>query len=132
MRRAFASLAIALLLGACVPSPSYVRSAPAPTTQVRPVVAQPPATARRDADGILGERAGALTRRFGQARIDLAEGDARKLQFASGRCVLDIFLYPLEPGSPPVATHLEARLREGGSATDAASCIADVERSARG
>lgn len=132
MRRIVASLALAAMLGACVPSPSYVRSAPAPAAAARASVAPPLQTVSRDATGIIGERAGSLTRRFGQARIDLAEGDARKLQFASGRCVLDIYLYPIEAGSQPVATHIETRLREGGAPTDAAGCIEDVERAARG
>jgi hypothetical protein len=81
-------------------------------------------------EGIIGERAGSLVRRFGEARIDLAEGDARKLQFTSDRCVLDVFLYPLESNAEPVATHVVARERKGGGETDRAGCIGDIERSA--
>lgn len=81
-------------------------------------------------DSIIGQPASALTSRFGTARIDLAEGDARKLQFRSANCVLDIFLYPLTAGRSPVATHIETRLRRGGMSTDRAACIAEVERSA--
>ena len=133
MRRAVASLAIALLLGACATSPNYVRGAPAATAPAQPATATPRApTVMRGANGIIGSQAGALTRRFGEARIDLAEGDARKLQFASATCVLDIFLYPLEAGAAPVATHVETRLREGGAAADMSGCIAEVERAARG
>lgn len=82
-------------------------------------------------DGVIGERAASLSRRFGDARIDLAEGDARKLQYVSDRCVLDIYLYPLEANADPVATHVEARNRQGGADTDRAGCIAEVERAAR-
>ncbi len=81
-------------------------------------------------DSVIGERATTLSRRFGDARIDLVEGDARKLQYASDRCILDIFLYPLQANADPVATHVEARNRNGGAETDRAGCIAEVERAA--
>ena len=79
-------------------------------------------------DGIIGQRAPSLPRRFGDPRIDLSEGDARKLQFASATCVLDIFLYPLEAGEAPVATHVAARLRQGGGEVDRSACIDTVAR----
>lgn len=82
-------------------------------------------------DSVIGERAERLSRRFGQARIDLAEGDARKLQYTSAACVLDIFLYPLAANAEPVATHVEARARQGGAPADRAYCIAEVEKEAR-
>lgn len=82
-------------------------------------------------ESVIGKQATALTQRFGEARIDLSEGDARKLQFISETCVLDIFLYPLAPRSQPVATHVEARQRVGGGNANRAGCIADVERTAR-
>ncbi|PKP90329.1 MAG: hypothetical protein CVT76_09985, partial [Alphaproteobacteria bacterium HGW-Alphaproteobacteria-15] len=66
-------------------------------------------------------------RRFGAPRIDLAEGDARKLQFAGPSCVLDIFLYPLSAGAEPTATHVDARLRQGGAAVDQGACIRELE-----
>lgn len=83
-------------------------------------------------ESVIGEEATSLSRRFGEARIDLSEGDARKLQFVSDRCVLDIYLYPLASNAAPVATHVEARQRIGGGDTDRAGCIAEVERTARG
>jgi hypothetical protein len=82
-------------------------------------------------DSVIGERAGTLTRRFGEARIDLAEGDARKLQYVSDACVLDIYLYPLSANAEPIATHVEARARQGGAPADRAYCIAEVENQAR-
>lgn len=81
-------------------------------------------------DSVIGKGAGSLTRRFGDARIDLSEGDARKLQFISSSCVLDIFLYPLKSNAAPVATHVEARRRVGGGSADRAGCIAEVEHGA--
>jgi hypothetical protein len=78
-------------------------------------------------EGVIGSPAAALTRRFGEPRIDLAEGDARKLQFAGATCVLDIYLYPVSAAAEPTATHVEARLRQGGGAVDAGGCIREVE-----
>ncbi|MGB3470612.1 MAG: hypothetical protein WBA51_07320 [Erythrobacter sp.] len=79
-------------------------------------------------DRIIGQQAAALTNRFGTARIDLTEGDARKLQFVSEACVLDIFLYPLASGAEPVATHVEARERKSGGAVDRQACMKAVEK----
>jgi hypothetical protein len=86
---------------------------------------------QRDAgfSGVIGVTAPALLQKFGKARIDLAEGDARKLQFVGQSCVLDIFLYPLGRGQPPVATHVEARLRNGGAPIDPGRCIEELSAS---
>ena len=77
--------------------------------------------------GVIGAPAAALTRRFGQARIDLAEGDARTLQFTGTGCVLDIFLYPVTTSAEPAATHVAARQRQGGAAMDPVACIREIE-----
>lgn len=108
----------------------------------RPIASTPPTPDARfrtpqiqrgsDLDSVIGKGAASLARRFGTARIDLSEGEARKLQFISANCVLDIFLYPLERSTAPVATHVEARRRVGGGDTDRARCIAEIERSASG
>lgn len=132
---------VAVLLSAFTISACAGGSGAAPTrtasTAARPPVATPPTNEafrppqvmrQRGLDEVIGARASTLTARFGAARIDLAEGDARKLQFSSDRCVLDIFLYPLEAGSEPVATHVDARLRSGGGEVDRAACIAEIER----
>lgn len=131
MHRIIAALALPILASACAAGSA------GPATP-RPAVAAPsggfvaPGVMRAEGiDGIIGVDAAGLTGRFGNARIDLAEGDARKLQFASDDCVLDIFLYPMEAGGHPVATHVAARSRAGGTATDRAVCIAQVERVAR-
>ena len=76
---------------------------------------------------VIGVHAGDLAARFGLARIDLKEGEARKLQFAGTRCVLDVYFYPVAAGTEPVATHVDARLRSTGADTDKAGCIAEVE-----
>jgi hypothetical protein len=132
VRRPFAILALATGLAGCAggsASGGYVRGAasPAPDGGFR----SPQVMHGSGVDSVIGRAAAELTGRFGAARIDLAEGDARKLQFISDGCVLDIFLYPLAANSAPVATHVEARQRDGGGATDHGSCIAAVERAAR-
>ncbi|AKQ41058.2 hypothetical protein CP97_01880 [Aurantiacibacter atlanticus] len=73
--------------------------------------------------GVIREDAGTLQRRFGQPRLNVVEGDMRKLQFAGEACVLDIFLYPLSPGATPVATWIEARRGSDGAAVDRQACI---------
>ena len=65
---------------------------------------------------------------FGPPRLDVREGDMRKLQFTGEACVLDVFLYPLRPGAEPVATHVEARRTSDGLDVDRAACIAALAR----
>ena len=65
----------------------------------------------------------ALTRLFGAPRLNVAEGDMRKLQFTGSACVLDIYLYPLRPAGEPVATYLEARRASDGLDVDRRACV---------
>lgn len=127
---------LSLFAAACVGGPNVIlppanpsSRTPAPAPQ--PVRAQPQIMRGFGIDSVIGQPAGALTQRFGRPRIDLAEGDARKLQFVSDRCVLDIFLYPTATAPQPVATHIDARDRSTGDELDRAQCIADVDRAAR-
>jgi hypothetical protein len=101
-----------------------VRPAPPPRSSI---VVVPAVMGAAGLGGVIGARADALTRRFGSPRIDLAEGDARKLQFAGSSCVIDIYLYPLSASAEPTATHVEARLRQGGAPADPVACIREVE-----
>jgi len=118
--------AAALALAGCVGGGGGSAAAPAPVRTG--VVRVPQVMAPQGLEGVIGQDAGTLTRRFGAPRIDLAEGDARKLQFAGSSCVLDIYLYPMRPGTEPVAAHVEARLRQGGAEVDRGACIREVER----
>ena len=112
-----------------VNAPPPAARAPAPVSSSAPgAFREAPVQNAAGLEGVIGARAAALTRRFGQARIDLTEGDARKLQFMGASCVLDIFLYPRKAGARPVATHVEARNRSDGADTDRAQCIREVER----
>jgi hypothetical protein len=122
--RAIALTALGLALSGCVGGARPVADRTAPRSAI---VVVPQVMAAQGLGGVIGSPAGALTRRFGAPRIDLAEGDARKLQFAGPSCVLDIFLYPLSAGAEPTATHVDARLRQGGAAVDQGACIRELE-----
>ena len=131
MRRMALALLLAALLGACAGGSAPARPGRAPVAASAPrsaIVVVPEVMSSQGLGGIIGSPAAALTRRFGEPRIDLAEGDARKLQFSGASCVLDIFLYPLSAGAEPTATHVDARLRQGGAAADPGACIREVER----
>lgn len=73
--------------------------------------------------GVIGETAEQLQRRFGEARLDVREGDARKLQFTGTACVLDVYLYPLRRSAAPTATHIEARRASDGFEVDRVACV---------
>ena len=73
-------------------------------------------------EGVIGSTVPDLTRQFGPARLDVFEGDARKLQFSGTACILDIYLYPPAQGREPQATYVDAR-RTDGQDVDRAACI---------
>ncbi|MDT9599216.1 hypothetical protein [Sphingosinicella rhizophila] len=115
-----AALALAVLLAGCVPS-----------TTERPPAMQEPARQVPTAEPILGNVVGrtarALEAQFGKPDLDVREGTARKLQFASPVCVLDTYLYPRRGGGEAVVTYVDARLPDGRD-MDRASCIAALSR----
>jgi predicted small lipoprotein YifL len=140
----FASLlALALVpaLAACGGSGGKVASAsakPAKTalakqkTPVRAPLAGTPMSARVQSlpgvEGVIGAGVTDLTRRFGTPRLDVIEGDARKLQFAGTACVLDIYLYPVARGGEVQATYVDARRASDGQDVDRAACIAALRK----
>ncbi|WP_233997248.1 hypothetical protein [Porphyrobacter sp. HT-58-2] len=128
IRAVAALLAVGLLLGGCAgggkPSPARGSGGIPPRSTI---VVVPQVMAAQGLEGVIGSSASGLTRRLGVPRIDLVEGDARKLQFAGAACVLDIFLYPPGAGAEPTAAHVEARLRQGGAPVDAGACIREIE-----
>ena len=75
---------------------------------------------------VIGQNAAGLVRLFGEPDADVREGVARKLQFQSGICVLDAYLYPAGSGEPKV-TYIDARELDG-STIDRASCVAALTR----
>ena len=140
--RIAAALCAIPLLAACGASASggggggKVQSASGPkrpmTGNVRQPVRRPPpppAQIQRlpGLEGVIGASAADLTRQFGAARLDVWEGDARKLQFTGSPCVLDIYLYPGAEGREPHATYVDAR-RTDGREVDRAACVAALRK----
>ncbi|MDE2303042.1 MAG: hypothetical protein KGK11_10840 [Sphingomonadales bacterium] len=121
------------LLAACG-GPAAVTSAPPPRRY-----AAPPPPLRRLApgtvhfqnlpglEGVIGATEPRLVAQFGPPRLDVIEGDARKLQFTGVPCVLDIYLYPAAPGAEPQAAYVDAR-RTDGRDVDRAACVAALKR----
>jgi hypothetical protein len=79
-------------------------------------------------ESVIGADARRLTELFGSPRLTVPEGDAMKLQFSGSACVLEVFLYPLRPGGPPTATHVEARRASDGQKVDRANCVTALRR----
>ncbi len=130
-------LASALLLAGCGGAANSVKSVstatlPPPPTVTRPVTQRPAIRPRVMAapglEGVIGAGAGDLQRQFGAARLDVIEGDARKLQFSGNACVLDVFLYPETEGREPTATYVEARRASDGKDVDRTSCVAALRK----
>jgi hypothetical protein len=116
----FLIVAGAVALSACGPSDTSVRPAgyvPLPSNAL-----PPPASVA----AISGQTAPRLIAQFGQPLSDVAEGNARKLQFAGPICVLDAYLYPQGRGEP-VVTYIDTRQRSGGP-IDQASCVAALTK----
>ena len=142
MKRLACALLLLSSLAACtaVPTPGQPDTPPPPRPQVtgvpptRPVT--PPSAGFRapeihrapGLESVIEHDAASLARTFGQPRLDVREGDMRKLQFAGQSCVLDVFLYPLRPGAEPVATYTEARRASDGQEVDRAACVAALRR----
>ena len=140
-RRLSLTLATLLLAGCTttvVPTPQQQPPAPPRDAQAVPPTRPltPPVTDARapqiqrlpGLEEVIERDAASLTRRFGNPRLDVREGDMRKLQFAGEPCVLDVFLYPLRAGQEPVATYVEARRASDGQEVDRAACVAALRR----
>jgi hypothetical protein len=137
-----AAVAPALLLAGCgesstdrrvVSTKAPPRQRVAVATPVRrpaPPVVPPPAKVQAlpGIEGVIGVTTAQLTREFGTPRLDVWEGDARKLQFSGTPCVLDVYLYPSAPGREPVSTYVEARRNTDGRDVDRAACIAGLRK----
>jgi hypothetical protein len=77
--------------------------------------------------GVIGVTEDQLVRQFGPARLDVWEGDARKLQFIGKACVLDVFLYPTAQSRAPLASYVDARRSSDGKDVDRAACVAALK-----
>ena len=105
-----------------------VRVATAVRTPVRRAGLSPQVQALPGLEGVIGASSADLQRQFGTARLDVWEGDARKLQFSGAPCVLDVFLYPGERGAEPHATYVDARRPSDGQDVDRAACVAALRK----
>jgi len=129
-KRIFAALSVTALLSACGGGgPARPGTAPLPpVSSVKPAPVPPPRPGVQvlrapGMEGVIGANANALLRSFGDPRLDMREGDVRKLQFSGGACVLDIYLYPPANGGEEVATHVDARRGSDGQDVDRAACV---------
>ncbi|EJL33188.1 hypothetical protein [Novosphingobium sp. AP12] len=138
LRGALAAASLALLMAACTSGATGgVASAPQPPKRTSgvPSVRQPTRTPTRDAqvqmapglEGVIGANQGQLVRLFGEPRLDVWEGDARKLQFTGTACVLDVFLYPSTTSKEPHASYVDARRSSDGQDVDRGACVAALK-----
>lgn len=70
---------------------------------------------------LVGLDAKRLIARFGEPRLDIRDRTVRKLQFMTGDCVLDAYLYTTARGREPTVTYIDTR-RTDGSDVDPAAC----------
>jgi hypothetical protein len=76
---------------------------------------------------VIGADADALIRQFGPPRLDIHDGDARKLQWSGTACILDAYLYPGDHGGRASATFVDTR-RGDGRDVDRAACITALRK----
>ena len=114
------------------PAPHRPRARAIPPTRPapppKPVFRAPEVQHIAGLEAVIDKDARALVTTFGAPVLDVHEGDMRKLQFVGTACVLDVFLYPLKPGSEPVATYVDARRASDGLDVDRAACVAALIR----
>jgi hypothetical protein len=115
LKRRSASLSILLIVAGCV--------APTKAPPPQPVTPRAPTFSTVGLEAVMGSTASALEAQLGKPQLDVTEGSARKLQFASSICVLDAYLYPPAKGGDAVVTYVDARQPDGRD-VDRASCVA--------
>lgn len=116
-----------LVLAGCV-APRAAEPPPPPVQRPAP---QPPTYSTLGLESVMGRDAGTLIAQLGRPDLDVREADARKLQFSSGICVLDAYLYPPARGGEAVVTWVDARLPDGRD-FDRASCVAALVQRQQG
>ncbi|MFM9852288.1 MAG: hypothetical protein ACKVOJ_05715 [Sphingomonadaceae bacterium] len=118
MNRIACALIMTAMLSACSQAP-----VPRPVSaSVVPATSRVPTIVPAGLDRVIGKDARGLVSLFGAADLDVIEADARKLQFGTGSCILDAYLYPPAKGREPVVTYIDARQPDGRD-VDKASCI---------
>ena len=86
-----------------------------------PSMPPPPAASYGPPQPLVGYDAKRLIARFGEPRLDIRDRTVRKLQFETGGCVLDTYLYTMARGREPVVTYIDTR-RPDGADIDPARC----------
>jgi hypothetical protein len=111
--------------GVAKPAPVVLRPSrlPAVRQPVRRPLPPIQAQALPGLESVIGSTSAELIRQFGPARLDVVEGDARKLQFAGAACVLDVYLYPSAAGREPQASYVDARSASDGKDVERVACI---------
>ncbi len=112
-----------LIILSTIPALSACVSSGAVTTPTSlPTAAESPLSNVQGLELVMGKTASQLKRLFGNPQADVAEPPARKLQFSSGACVLDAYLYPEKTGGEGRVTHIDTR-RSDGAEVDRVSCV---------
>ena len=124
VRIVFALLPI-LLLAAC--GGDGIAPPPAAVSKPEPRVPHHAPLRETGLSGVIGADAEALIRQFGPPRLDIHDGDARKLQWSGAACIMDAYLYPGDHGGRPQATFIDTR-RGDGRDVDHAACIAALKK----
>ncbi len=114
---------LTVLLGGCAGNAIPRATPPKAPPAAGPITAPRPT----QNNSLIGRPANAALGLFGKPRLDVAEGVARKLQFAGTACILDIYYYAPRQGADPLATHVDARTPDGRDA-NVPSCIEALRR----
>jgi hypothetical protein len=130
IKATLAACSLALLLAACSggAGPQRPSRVPAVREPTRTVPRDPQFQSIPGLEGVIGATQSQLVRQFGPPRLDVWEGDARKLQFSGTPCVLDVYLYPTTRSNEPLATYVDARRASDGRDVDRAACVAALRK----
>ncbi|MEZ5709991.1 MAG: hypothetical protein R3E02_11455 [Blastomonas sp.] len=126
MNRQQVRTGIAAMLAIALVACAVPEGKPLPPTVSR-VQMSSPTIEPKGLEAVIGQSAERLQQLFGAPRLDIAEADARKLQFANGQCILDAYLYPQGSGGAQIVTYVDAR-RGDGQPVDRAACVAALRR----
>ncbi len=123
------SISKALLLGLCsaIFSGCAAQNVAPAVSASQPAVTAGQISPRQGLESVLGLTASQLESSFGKPRLDVVEANGRKLQFIGKACIMDVYLYPPKANKPAVATHIDARRRDGAE-VDRAACVRALSR----